>query len=71
MINIAYNYNLKIDLFCNQKDFLIGCGLVKRKEELQKNKDEKTFKKIELDYERLTNKSQMGDIFKVLIISCL
>tara|TARA_Y100000766_G_C18856581_1_gene581030 strand:+ start:180 stop:1226 length:1047 start_codon:yes stop_codon:yes gene_type:complete len=71
LINIAYKYDLKIDLFCNQKDFLIGHGLEIRKEELQKNKDEKTFKKIELDYERLTNTSQMGEIFKVLIISCL
>ena len=71
LINIAYKYNLKIDLFCNQKDFLIDCGLEKRKEELQKNKNGKTFKKIELDYERLTNKSQMGEIFKVLVISCL
>ena len=55
----------------NQKDFLNGCGLKERKEELQKNKNEKTFQKIELDYERLTNKSQMGEIFKVLVISCL
>ena len=71
LINIAYNYDLKIDLFSNQKDFLNSCGLEKRKEELQKNKNENTVKKIELDYERLTNKSQMGEIFKVLVISCL
>jgi len=71
LINIAYKYDLKIDLFCNQKEFLIGYGLEIRKKELQKNKDEKTVKKIELDYERLTNTSQMGEIFKVLIISCL
>ena len=71
LMSIAYKYELKIDLFCNQKDFLNGCGLKERKEELQKNKNEKTFKKIELDYERLTNKSQMGEIFKVLVISCL
>ena len=71
LMSIAYKYELKIDLFCNQKDFLNGCGLKERKEELQKNKNEKTIKKIELDYERLTNKSQMGEIFKVLVISCL
>ena len=70
-MNIAYKYKLKIDLFCNQKDFLIGSGLNERKAELQKNKNQKTFKKIELDYERLTNKFQMGEIFKVLIVSCL
>jgi len=71
LIHIAYKNKLKIDLFCNQKDFLIGCGLKERKEKLQKNKDGKTYKKIELDYERLTNKFQMGEIFKVLVISCL
>ena len=71
LMNIAYKYQLKIELFCNQRDFLIGCGLNKRKEELQKNQNEKTFKKLELEYERLTNKSQMGEIFKVLVISCL
>ncbi len=71
LIHIAYKNELKIDLFCNQKDFLIGCGLKKRKEELQKNKSGKTYKKIELDYERLINKFQMGEIFKVLVISCL
>ena len=70
-MNIACKYELKIDLFCNQKDFLNGCGLKERKGELQKNKNEKTIKKIELDYERLTNKSQMGEIFEVLVISCL
>ncbi len=70
-INIAYKYQLKIDLFCTQKDFLIGFGLEERKKKLQKNKTEKAYKKIELDYERLTNKNQMGEIFKVLVISCL
>ena len=71
LMSIAYKYELKIDLFCNQKDFLNGCGLKERKKELQKNKNEKTIKKIELDYERLTNKSQMGEIFKVLVVSCI
>ena len=70
-IDIASQYNLKIDLFCNQNEFLIGCGLKQRKEKLQKNKNNKTIKKIELEYERLTKKSQMGKIFKVLIVSCL
>jgi SAM-dependent MidA family methyltransferase len=71
LINIAYKCELKIDLFCNQKDFLINCGLNERKRKLQKNKSKKNAKKIELDYQRLTCKSQMGEIFKVLVISCL
>ena len=31
----------------------------------------KAYKKIEFDYERLTDKTQMGEIFKVLVISCI
>ncbi len=71
LINIAYKCKLKIELFSNQRDFLIGYGLKKRKEELQKNQNEKIFNKLELEYERLTDQSQMGTIFKVLVISCL
>ena len=62
---------MKIESFTNQRDFLFGCGLKERKEQLKKNKYEMVSKKIELDYERLTSKYQMGDIFKVLITSCL
>ena len=71
LIKLADYNNLTIESFSNQKDFLLGCGLKERKEQLQKNKDEIVLKKIELDYERLISKSQMGDIFKVLITSCL
>ena len=46
-------------------------ALKKGSKQLQKNKDQTVSKKIELDYERLVDKSQMGDIFKVLITSCL
>ena len=71
LIKVANYNNLTIQSFSNQKDFLLGCGLKKRKEQLQNNKNEIVSKKIELDYERLTSKSQMGDIFKVLITTCL
>ena len=71
LINLAIDNKLQIDLFCTQKDFLITCGIKERKNNLQKNKSEETIKKINLDYERLVNKSQMGEIFKVLVISCL
>ena len=71
LIKVANDNNLKLESFSNQREFLLGCGLKERKKQLQKNKDQIVSKKIELDYERLTNKSQMGDIFKVLITSCL
>ena len=62
---------LSVDLFCNQKDFLIACGIQKRKANLQKNKSKKTIKNLNLEYERLIDKSQMGETFKVLVVSCL
>ena len=37
---------------------------------LQKNKSEETIKSLNSEYDRLLNKSQMGEIFKVLVISC-
>ena len=71
LIKVANDNNLKLELFSNQREFLLGYGLKERKKQLQKNKDQTVSKKIELDYERLVDKSQMGDIFKVLITSCL
>ena len=35
-IFIAKEYNLKIETFCSQKDFLISCGIQERKKNLQK-----------------------------------
>ena len=71
LICVAKKYNLKIDLFCTQKEFLISYGIKKRKFDLKKNKSEKIINKLNLDYNRLVSKSQMGEIFKVLVISCL
>ena len=69
-IFIAKKYNLKIDTFCSQKDFLISNGIKERMENLKKNKNKETIKNLNLAYHRLVNKSQMGEIFKVLIVSC-
>jgi NADH dehydrogenase [ubiquinone] 1 alpha subcomplex assembly factor 7 len=70
LIFIADEYNLKIETFCSQKDFLISCGIQERKKNLIKNKSDKTIKKINAEYERLVENSQMGEIFKVLVVSC-
>ncbi len=70
LISLAKKNNLKVDLYCTQQDFLINYGIKERKNNLQKNKSEATIKNINLDYERLVGKSQMGEIFKVLVISC-
>jgi NADH dehydrogenase [ubiquinone] 1 alpha subcomplex assembly factor 7 len=70
LIFIANEYNLKIETFCSQKDFLISCGIKERKKNLLKNKSDETIKKINSEYDRLVDNSQMGEIFKVLVISC-
>ena len=70
LISIANEYNLKIETFCSQKDFLISCGIQERKKNLQKNKSDEVIKKINAEYDRLVDNSQMGEIFKVLVISC-
>jgi len=70
LIFIANQSNLKIETFCSQKDFLISCGIKERKNNLIKNKSDETIKKINAEYDRLVDNSQMGEIFKVLVISC-
>jgi NADH dehydrogenase [ubiquinone] 1 alpha subcomplex assembly factor 7 len=70
LILIANEYNLKIEKFCSQKDFLISYGIQERRKNLLKNKSDETIKKINSEYDRLVENSQMGEIFKVLVISC-
>ena len=70
LIFIANEYNLKVEIFCSQKDFLISCGIEERKKNLQKDKSDEVIKKINAEYDRLVDNSQMGEMFKVLVISC-
>jgi NADH dehydrogenase [ubiquinone] 1 alpha subcomplex assembly factor 7 len=70
LIFIANQYNLKIDRFCSQKDFLISYGIKERMKNLQKDKSEDIIKSLNTSYDRLVDNSQMGKIFKVLVISC-
>ena len=70
LIFIANEYNLKIDTFSTQRGFLISCGIRERMKNLQKNKSEETIRDLNSAYDRLLDKSQMGEIFKVLVISC-
>ena len=45
--------------------------LKKGKKKLKLNKSKSTIKDLDSEYDRLTNKSKMGNIFKVLVVSCL
>ncbi len=71
LINLAIKKDLHVDLFCSQKDFLTTFGIEERKKNLQKNKNITTIKNLDSEYERLVDSSQMGEVFKVLVISCL
>ena len=42
----------------------------RERKNLQKNKSDEAIKKINAEYNRLVDNSQMGEIFKVLVISC-
>ena len=71
LITIANNNNLNLEIYCSQKDFLISCGIEQRKEKLKSNKIQKDIKNLDLEFDRLTSKYKMGEIFKVLVVSCL
>jgi len=70
LINIADNNKLKLEIYCSQKDFLYSCGIEKRKEKLKINKNQKDIENLHVEVDRLTNKSKMGEVFKVLVVSC-
>jgi len=71
LISVAKGNQLKIDIYCSQKDFLISFGIKERKKKLKMNQSQNTKNNLELEYRRLTNDSQMGKDFKVLVVSCL
>ena len=69
LINIANQFNLNIVSYCNQRDFLINNGILERKEILKKNLPEKKGNIIEQQFQRLTDKNNMGKDFKFFIVS--
>jgi len=69
LINIANQFNLNIVSYCNQRDFLINNGILERKEILKKNLPEKKGDIIEQQFQRLTDKNNMGKDFKFFIVS--
>ena len=69
LINIANQFNLNVVSYCNQRDFLITNGIQERKEILKKNLPEKKGDIIEQQFQRLTDKNNMGKDFKFFIVS--
>ena len=69
LIDIAKKNELKVDIFYNQKKFLLTHGLKERKNILKKNKSKKERDNLEKEYDRLINDDKMGKDFKILIVS--
>lgn len=69
LINIAKKFNLKIDCFSNQRDFLINNGIRLRAKKILEKAAEKQKKDIECGLERIIDIKNMGTLFKVLIFS--
>ena len=63
------NNNLKVYGPFTQKDFLISLGINKRKDNILKNRSASDKRIFELGMNRLIDKNQMGELFKVLIVS--
>lgn len=63
---IAENHNLNTS-FLTQRDFLIALGINERREKLLDNKTKHTKNLINSSIDRLIDKKQMGELFKVLI----
>ncbi len=68
LLEIALNYNLKIEEFSTQREFLIKYGIFERKKFFDNSS---TYKNIEIDIERLIGKNKMGNLFKCFVVSNL
>ena len=66
---ILKKFNLKINGMTTQKNFLLNLGILKRAEIISKNLP--FSKKADIYYRlnRLIGKNQMGDLFKVMVIT--
>ena len=64
---IAKKYNLKIEEYSTQKEFLIKFGILERK---KKFLESKYAEKIDIGVNRIIN-DNMGNLFKCLIVSNL
>ncbi len=65
---IAKKYNLRIEEFCSQRDFLIKFGIKERHNNIRSNSK---IKNIDVELSRLIDKNKMGELFKCIVVSNL
>ena len=68
-IKIAKSFNLHINTYCTQKDFLLSNGMLERKNKVIQKCTAEQRRTVEVGYKRLIDKKQMGSIYKFLVIS--
>ena len=68
-INLSNNYNLNINTYCKQKDFLLSNGILERKNKITQNCNLNDKKIIEKGFKKLIDENEMGSLFKFLILS--
>ena len=69
LISIAKSYNLKIDTFTTQRNFLIQNGIYIRAKKILNNCNTSKKDIIESGLKRIIDENNMGSLFKVLVIS--
>ena len=62
---IAIKYNLKIEEYCTQRNFLIKYGILTRFKKLNQSGN---FKNLNIELKKLIGESEMGNLFKFLIL---
>ncbi len=67
LVEIANKHKLKIEEFCSQREFLTKYGILERKKILSDASNVNLDKEVK----RLIGKNEMGELFKVLIVSNL
>ena len=69
LIIIAKSNNLKVDIFCTQREFFLKYGIKERAKIINLNSTIDQKKIINDGIDRIINNNRMGSLFKVLIVS--
>ena len=69
LVRISKSFNLKVDMFSSQSEFLLNHGIKERAKNIIKKSTKEQKNIIKNGLERLIDKKNMGSLFKVLVIS--
>lgn len=69
LIKLSKNYDLHVDIFCNQREFLLSNGINERANKIIDKSTALQKNIIKSGHMRLIDEGNMGSLFKVLVIS--